>query len=238
MFTPFSVLLASIVVLLLLMYIVASISRHQKKKRTLWLRAFAKAIGFSFVKIANPDFIYGLTNFVLFGQEKPVWHVRNLMNGKNDDVFIQIFDYRYYFKSPGEGGGGNRQTVVVFTSDRIQLPHFALRPKNATARQHPQFGDNHIRLNQNSRFDQAYFLQGEDETAVRALFDDELCEHYGHLLTKSSEGKDNTLIYYYADHLIVPELMDEFLEEAMQAFNLFAAKSKLVSILKQNNQLR
>ena len=77
-------------------------------------------------------------------------------------------------------------------------------------------------------------VQTDDETAVRTLFDEEVCNHFARFLAKSVEGKGNQLIYCHEGRLVSHRRMDEFLEEAMQVFNLFAVKSKVQAVLKEH----
>ena len=225
----FTLLVTGIVGLFILLP--AFYERYCKQKRVLWLQAFAKVIRFSFHKRPYDTFIDNLWAVACFGPNFGHWHFENLLVGQIDDVAIEIFDY---YSLEGQQDIKKVATAIRFTSDKLQLPNFALRPKTVLNRNHPLFGETFIPIKGNHEFFQNYIVQTDDKTAVRALFDEELCNHFARLLSKSVEGKGKQLIYLYEGHLVSHERVDEFLEEAMQVFNLFAAKSKVQAVLQNS----
>ena len=222
----------------ILVLIAVLLSDYRQKQRPLWLQAFAKVIGFSFVRATNTP-INKLRFFAPFTPDLLAWDVKNMLVGTKDGVSIEIFDFsakiiQQRFLQQEEQRTTRVQTYIHFTANRLELPHFALRPKTTQTREHHYLGESFFRIKGNLEFFQNYIVQADDETAVRSLFDEEVCNHFARLLTKSVEGRGNQLLYYYEGHLISHERIDEFLEEAMQVFNLFATKSKVQSVLKES----
>ena len=210
---------------------------NQKGERPVWLQAFAKAINFSFLEVANNAFINNLQAFTPFAPNLVTWRFRNMLVGTIDRVSVEIFDFsstvdlRLFLQ---EHKKTRTQTFIHLTSNKLYLPHFALRPKTTQDRNHHRLRKSFFRIKGNQEFFQNYIVQTDDEAAVRVLFDAEVCSHFARLLTKSVEGRGNQLLYYYEGHLISHERIDEFLEEAIKIFNLFATKSKIQSVLKES----
>ena len=229
--------LALMAVVVLIVLAIALLPYYVRKKRILWLQAFAKVIGFSFMEVADSAFMNKLRDFAPFVPKVVEWRFENMLVGTIDGVSIEIFDYSFTVDLRlflQEDKRTRKQTIIHFESNKLHLPHFALRPKNILDRNHHRLGEAAFRIKGNQEFFQTYIIQTDDDTAVCALFDKEVCNHFARLLTKSVEGKGHQLIYYYEGHLISHERIDEFLDEAMQVFNLFAAKSKVQTVLKNS----
>lgn len=94
---------------------------------------------------------------------------RNLIVGDAAGIELCLMDYEYT-----TGSGKNRtthyQTVLVLRSELLDLPHCTLRQQHAFDFFGKLLGFQDIDFEEDSGFSSAFVLQGEDESAVRALF--------------------------------------------------------------------
>ncbi len=127
-----------------------------------------------------------------------------------------MFDFTY---TPGEEP--MTQTVILFYSEQLNLPLFTLRPESMfdTIKQFLGFKD--IDFDNCPIFSELYFLKGNDEGAIRHLFDEKKIKFYEAHKDVNTEGSGNFLIFYRHRIKVEPASIPLFLEEGVQVLNLF-----------------
>ena len=133
------------------------------------------------------------------------------------DVFV--FDYRYT-----TGGGNNshtwRQTVILFESDQMQLPKFALRPENVFHKIGQVFGYQDIDFHSHPEFSKRYLLRGESEGDIREIFSSEVRSFYETDGKLSTEAAGKQLIHYRAGKRVDPEKLTDLIREGVKVLTL------------------
>ncbi len=191
---------------------------HEKKRRKR-MREIAGSLGFIYQEKGDPLLFSLVDQFYLFSQGRSR-RIYNVLKGRTGDSDVTIMDYQYT-----TGGGKNsstfRQTVILFDSELLELPAFALRPENVFHKIGSAFGYQDIDFESHPEFSKKYLLRGINEEAVRNTFDYDLlsyCERQKNLFL---EGEGRKLIYYRSGKRIKPEEIKSFLHEGMTVFNRF-----------------
>jgi hypothetical protein len=202
---------------------------YQEKQRREDLRSVAGKLGFSFSPEGDPYLLGRLGQFHLFSQGRSR-KVRNLMRGEIQEIAVSLFDYRYKTGS-GKHSHTHDQTVVLFESERLELPFFTLRPEGLFHKMAGALGYEDIDFDGSPAFSDAYLLKGTDEDQIRAIFGPEVQAYYtrhGHLWT---EGEGGRLVHYHADRRVDPERIDSWLQEGLDVLDLFLEKEEGSGIL-------
>jgi hypothetical protein len=204
-------------VLSLIGVIIVLAIRHDKK-RTEDLAAAAGRMNFTFSKEASPHLLRTVEHFQLFarGHSKKI---RNVFTGKAGDLDVSVFDYRY---TTGSGKNSNtaRQTVMLFESNQLEFPQFALRPEHLFHKIGQVFGYTDIDFDTHPGFSKRYLLRGEDENAVRSTFNREALAFYETDRTLSTEAHGRQLIHYRAAKRVSAEQVQEFIAEGVRVLTL------------------
>jgi len=195
------------------------VALYYAKKRTEALQAIAPSLGLSFSEKADTSFQPSLNHFHLFsrGHSKKV---KNVMNGSVKEIDITIFDYRYTTGS-GKNSRTRSQTVILFRSDLLQLPPFALRPENLFHKIGKTFGYQDINWDSHPTFSEKYLLRSTDEQACRDLFNDDILEYYDQHQGLSTEGGGDSFLFYRASKKVSPVDIQSFLEDGIHVYSLF-----------------
>lgn len=101
-----------------------------------------------------------------------IGHSRDVTSASEADsgeLRMILFDYQY---TVGTGKNQNTRTysVVMATSDNLELPQFSLSPENFFDRLGDWFGSKDIDFKDDPLFSNQFVLKGEDEAAIRDLF--------------------------------------------------------------------
>jgi len=152
-------------------------------------------------------------------------------------VEFWLFDYRYVTGS-GKNAHAHRQTVVAFpnlgggvspgggnggfgpsrglkpAARGVHLPAFELCRENIFHKIGKVFGFRDIDFPEHPSFSKRYLLRGEDEPAVRAIFDAGLMNSFDHTREINVEAGGNCLIVYRASRRVKPADLLAFLDEA------------------------
>src|SRR5271157_3380385 len=162
------------------------------KKRAKALQALAPALSFTFTAKGDAGQIGELSEFHLFSQGYGR-RISNVLQGKFNLVPVTVMDYKYT-----TGGGKSShtwvQTVLVFDSDKLQLPRFLLRPENLFDKIGSAFGYKDINFDTAPVFSKKYLLRGENEAAVRSTFNAGILQHYEQRPGLSTEADGVKLI--------------------------------------------
>jgi hypothetical protein len=190
-----------------------------EKKRRQALQILAGQLGFTFSHKDDQDLMAQLSFFDLFSKGHSR-RIKNIMEGEIEDNYVIIFDYRYV-----TGGGKNshtyNQTVILFLSDRLNLPKFALRPENIFHKIGKAFGFKDINFDHHTEFSKKYLLRAEAEQLVREMFSENVIRHFESNLNLCLEAGGNQLIFYRSSKRVKPEQIRTFLDEGFKAYQLF-----------------
>jgi hypothetical protein len=213
-----------IVIFMLFGGAILALAAYLENKRKEQLQNAADRIHFSFASEAESQLLDTLGFFHLFSQGYSR-RIRNVMHGSVGDVAVTIFDYRY------RTGGGKHshthyQTVVLFESERLQLPLFILRPEHLLHRIAGTFGYQDIDFEANPAFSDTYLLQGRNEDEIRALFDEQVRAFYTRHGNLCTEGGGQRLIYYQAHRRVSGEHIQDFLQEGLDVLALFVERGQ------------
>lgn len=198
-----------------------------KKIRADTWQAFGSRLGLQYR--ANDDSIRDtLPDFHLFDRgEQRVFN--NVLSGKLGDVPILAVDYAYV-PEKGRAGPPVEITLVLLTSEAIDLPHFLIRPQSGWLEYvglllgggvpnleefGTFFGGDDTDFEDDPEFSRRFILRGADTDAIRALFDGNLRQHFADIDREElfCEGLGGRLLYYTNRALDSAELQ-EFIDEA------------------------
>jgi hypothetical protein len=174
--------------------------------------------------------------FTFYGKTKEAWRAlaglplfdrghakrsRNVLKGTARDVELTIFDY-HYTTGGGKSSKTHKQSVIAFRSPGLELPEFALRPENLFHKIGSAFGYQDIDFDGHPRFSSHYLLRGEEEGAVRALFDDAVLDYFEGHQNLCVEAAGDRLILYRRSQRIDPGEVRRFMEQGFEVYSLFA----------------
>ena len=140
------------------------------------------------------------------------------------------FDYVYV---TGGGKSSNRHhlAMMLWESPGLALPRFSLVPEGFWRRLAQRFGAQDFDFESDEEFSRAYELQGDDETAVRALFTT------ARRAFLTAQGPDGTtprhhlagagdrFLWWRTGRLPTPEGMDQFLADGERVRRLFVEQA-------------
>jgi hypothetical protein len=229
------------VVLVILIVVVATWIRNLvSRSRTAKLRELAQTLGLQFTEEGDLTLLHRSGAFLLFalGDTRSM---RNLMQGKIDDIDVAAFDFRYSVTLSERYMEDWRQTVVRLASPSLDLPAFSLLLDEV----HDTITDNlkdpmmqerllgmaSLRFDGHSDFNARYRLQGMDRTGLEALFDDDMLQYFEKLGDASVEdvsvedvsveGDGSDLIFYTFHELLSPDEIETFVREALRGLHIF-----------------
>ena len=189
------------------------------KKRTEQFALISAELKLNFFPKGSTSLFERLKPFHLFSQG---WSrkIKNLMEGEANKVELAIFDYQYT-TGGGEHSQTNRQSILFFHSPKLCLPDFNLRPENVFHKIGGAFGYKDIDFETHPIFSKSYLLRGDNEAAIRGLFNNELLNFIQSQKKISIEGSGNQLIFYRHKNRVKPEEVESFMEEGFQVFDQF-----------------
>lgn len=190
---------AGVAVVAFIIYLV--IRRERKRREELQLAA--QTLGYQYTQKIGMEAVGEAKSFHLFntGHSK---RIRNMMVREETDIRSLIYDYQYTV-----GGGRNShtfiQTVFQFESGRLKLPVFVLRPENIFHKIGQSFGYKDIDFDAYPEFSKKTLLRGEDETAIRKLFSQDLIERLTPEKGLIVEAGGPVLIFYHSSKRVKPD---------------------------------
>ncbi len=195
------------------------VAHEFEKKRADALQAAANSMRFTFSREAEPGLLERLKHFHLLSQGHSK-KIKNVLRGQAGEIDVSVFDYTYR-----TGGGQHsktwRQTVILFESDDMRLPHFTLRPEHVFHKIGQVFGYQDIDFDSHPEFSKRYLLQGENEESVRWLFGDDALSFYESDRKLSTEAAGRQLIHYRSGKRVNPEQIQEFITQGVRVLTLF-----------------
>lgn len=138
--------------------------------------------------------------------------VRDVFAQKSPAGDLYCFLHEHRGSMPGGvSGAGHRETVGCLVSTRLKLPRFRLGPERAIEKLASMFGMKDVDFDSHPAFSRSYFLNTDDETAVRELFDSRLLDFFDRQPGFHVEGNADTLVVYrFNKSMSLGELPDFF----------------------------
>ncbi len=218
-----SQVLVVIVIVVVIVAVVVVVSLLGQRRRAKQLRAIAEQLGYQFAE-QEAGLVDSLSGFALFSQARA--HARtaaNLLRTEADGAAAALFDYSYMV-GQGKNQSIRNQSVLLFESERLNLPAFALRPEGLGQKLQGALGQQDIDFEEHPGFSSAYVLQGPDEAQIRALFDSEKLAFFAQRRGLCVEGDGRKLLYYRAAKRVSPQAIPSFLEEGQAVLRLLAGE--------------
>ena len=192
---------------------------RREKQRTADLQRVAEEMGFEFLPRDDNALLSELGGFDLFSRGRSR-RVFNLLRGTIRRQPVSVFDYSYV-----TGSGKHRHTwrhsVACFQLDGASLPAFSLRPEGIFAKIGGMFGYQDIDFTHNPTFSKQYLLRGQDESAIRVLFRDDVLDFYAAQPGLSTEVNGNYLVFYRHASRVEPPAIRSFIEEGLRVLGFF-----------------
>ena len=212
----------NIIIIVLLLFIVGSlilIFWRMGKKRTEQFALISAELKLNFFPKGTTSLFERLKPFHLFSKG---WSrkIKNLMEGEANKVELAIFDYQYTTHG-GQHPQTHRQSLLFIRSPKLNLPDFSLRPENVFHKIGSAFGDKDIDFETHPIFSKSYLLRGDNEAAIRGLFNNELLNFIQSQQIISIEGSGDKLIFYRHKNRVKSEEVESFMEEGFQVFGQF-----------------
>lgn len=193
-------------------------ANKKEKERTQALQGVAARLGWSFSPTAPLNMIAGLDRFALLSQGHSR-QIKNFMYGEAKGVKAAVFDYVYVTGS-GKHRHTHYQTVAYLEPANLNLPMFALRPENFMIKMLTAFGYQDIDFGQRPDFSSRYVLRGQDEPAIRQVFNDRVLSFYESYDGTCTDAGGNQILLFRAGQRFQPPEIEAYVGLALQLLSL------------------
>jgi len=208
-----------LVIFLIIIGVVIALSTAYENKRTKQLTEIAQSLAMNFTaKDENKEFFHYLKGFRLMkmGSSRTVY---NIFDGASEHFNMKMFDYQYNVGG-GKSSSTYNQTVMLIEFNQLELPTFKMKPENFFHRVSNAFGMQDIDFEDYPEFSKQYLLQGQNEAAIRQVFNAELLLFFTVHKGLCLETDNNKLLIYRHGKRISPEEIRSFLEKNLALANI------------------
>ena len=183
-----------------------------ENKRTESLRIFATDKGFIFEGKADSTQALGLPLTELFkrGRDK---QTTNTMIADIEGSKVHVLDFCHTVGS-GRHSSIQNQTVIAIPAGITTLPNFTLAPDNIFHKISRPYSYQDIDIEHDPEFSSLYLLRGEDEKAIRNLFNQRVINTYRNRLRGNVEVCDGWLFVFNAGKRLKPVEIQPRIENA------------------------
>jgi hypothetical protein len=201
---------------------------QQKRRRD--LEALAESLGFTFHFWPTADEEDLLAETRMWKKGRCVGGSTSSISSiltapATDDLLLRVFEFSH---GDGEGSGLIHSTVATMDSPLLRLPAFILTPASLVTRATKFVGFEGLSFPEHPTFDKTRHLAGEDEPALRRIFNPAIihyCEEHPGL---TIEAQDQRLLVHRQQRLKA-ELFRAFLDEAKDLLGLFVDAGRATS---------
>ena len=150
------------------------------------------------------------------------------ISGQIGGTPFTAFDY-VYITGSGKNSHRNSLAMMLWETAGVNLPRFSLGPEGFWRRLAQRLGAQDFDFEGDEEFSRAYELQGDDETAVRALFTP---ARRAYLVAAGPDGKaarhhlagaGSRLLWWRSGRLPKPDVLDQFLADGDRVRRMFMA---------------
>lgn len=218
---PFWWIVIAIVVFAVISFVGGSI--YEKKRAKGW-EEIAQKPGMEFLGERNDVLSrYGHMKVFQDGRSRTV---KNAISVSSGEVRIVAGDFRFVTGS-GKHKHTHHRTICVLESAMMNVTHCSLRPERKLLDAIGQkLGGQDIDFDEDPEFSKAFVLQGEDEPAVRELFDASIREWFTERAGRNFhfEALSNTLVFH-SGRRVPPSEAPNLMDQAIQIMKLLAKQS-------------
>lgn len=116
----------------------------------------------------------------------------------------------------------DHQTILLFDSERLDLPSFSLYPEKYKRKFGQMEGQQEVDFEQNTHFPKGYVLQAADEAKVRPLLSSALFHFINEKDGLCVEGAGQKLLVYRPKKVVKPDQVETFLKEGITLLELLS----------------
>ena len=189
--------------------------RAAEKKRTEAFCVSASELGLEFSAEKNDALLEKMQIFTLFNKGHSR-KMKNVMTALTDVAQMSIFDYQFT-TGGGQSSHTHAHTVVAMESDSLLLASFAMHPERFFHKIGAKLGMQDIDFDSHPDFSSSFLLGGDDEEAIRELFDSTLLDFFTTRTGISVEAKTGIFIYRRAKR-VKPQEVHALMDEAFQVY--------------------
>ncbi len=190
------------------------------KKRTEAWQASASELGYDFVGVIAPASLPNIGRFKIFSKGSSR-KAKNAVRGSEGPSQITLTDYQYT-----TGHGKNRtthsQTLCLVQSPEFSVPHCYLRPEvKLFDFLGKMFGGQDINFAEDPEFSKGFVLQGDDEEAVRELFQQQVRDFFVANKKKNWQFEaSGDAVCFHNGRRIKPQEASSLVADALEVVNL------------------
>ncbi len=195
---------------------------QEKKRKEAW-RKIAASTGFEYYEKA-PEILSTYSKLKLFSKGRR-HDVYNCLRGSKEEVEIVLADYSYVTGS-GKNSTTHMQTLCLLSSPELSIPHcFVRKEVKLFDFLGKLFGGQDINFAEDKTFSDAFVLQGEDEGAVRNLFNQQVRNRFSSFKDENIqfEALGNTMIFHRGKY-IQPNEVKKMLFDSFAIFDAIKAR--------------
>lgn len=188
------------------------------------LRSLAGELGMGFSEEDEWSVQNLLKDFSLFrkGHSRRIF---NLLSSSSEfmEEKVSVFDYSYVIQA-GNTPVRHHQTVFSLQSKRLALPQMLLKPETFFHKIGAWIGMQDLDFEAYPEFSSKYLLQGEEETRVRSVFDDDVVRFF--IVGKKwyMESIGYYLVLYRARELFEPASIKQLLSEGGSLYQMLKSE--------------
>jgi hypothetical protein len=193
-------------------------------RRTIAWQEIAQKPGMQFLGSRN-DLLaeYGHMQTLQVGRMRRLY---NVISVDSRELLVLAGDFRYQTRT-GKNRHTHHRTICVLRSDRMNLQSCSLRPERKLLDSiGSMLGGQDIDFAEDPEFSDAYVLQGDDETAIRGLFNAEVRAWFAERVGQRFhfEARGNALVFHTGG-LCRPSDVPRLMDQALQIMKLLTKQS-------------
>jgi carbonic anhydrase len=183
--------------------ILTLISHYFEHQRTKKIDELARSLGFTFRPTPTAtDSELPIGCYLAETGRNPA--VSNVLEvSRTDELHFVLFEYEYTV-GYGRSRHTAHQTIARMQSPLLKLPSFLLFPETIFAKIAVAFGKTDVNFPDSAKFSEQYILRGQDEAALRAIFNPALRNTLTPLDHLTIEGGDDVLFIFRVERRIKP----------------------------------
>lgn len=144
--------------------------------------------------------------------------VYDMIHGEAEGVGVSVFHYQFAVKATA-AQTMHAETVAMFQSNSINLPALFLRPSSIKHQLGTAFSAS-VSFPNHADFSNQYLLSGNDETALRSLFNDSVLAFFAANPGWNMEAGGSQLFLYRENRIMPPQYVPILVNEGLRVLSL------------------